>query len=246
MSEHELKQHIVSSFDRDLEGIQAQILKMGGLVEVAIHDAAKSLETRDEELAEQVQKGDMAVDALEDAINEEAARVIAMRAPTAIDLRVVLTVMRMAGNLERIGDLSKNMAKRTTVLSQMSPIGTSTASLRRMAREVEHMLKDALDAYIKRDEALALDVIERDEDVDQIYNTLFREFLTFMLEDPRNITSCMHLHFIAKNIERMGDHVTSIAEQVVFLATGEKPEDARIKADRTSSDATLTQDIEPE
>lgn len=242
----DLKQHIASAFDRDLEGIQAQILKMGGLVEVAIHDAAKSLETRDEELAEQVRSGDKAIDVLEEMLNDEAARVIALRAPTAGDLRVVLSVMRMSANLERIGDLAKNMAKRTSVLAQLQPIGSSTSALRRMARDVEHMLKDALDAYIKRDEALARDVIERDSDVDQMYNTLFREFLTFMLEDPRNITSCMHLHFIAKNIERMGDHVTSIAEQVVFLTSGALPVEDRVKGDRTSSDPKLSTDFELE
>jgi phosphate transport system protein len=235
-----MKQHIVSAFDRDLEGIQAQIMKMGGLVEAAIADATRSLETRDVELAETVRAGDKAIDALEERLNEEAARVIALRAPTAIDLRVILSVMRMSNNLERIGDLSKNIAKRTGVLAQMQPIGGTAASLRRMARDVEAMLKDALDAYIQRDEALARDVISRDEDIDQMYNTLFREFLTFMLEDPRNITACMHLHFIAKNIERMGDHVTSIAEQVVFLTSGHKPGEARVKADHTATDAGPT------
>ncbi|KUF11648.1 phosphate signaling complex protein PhoU [Pseudoponticoccus marisrubri] len=240
----ELTNHIASAFDRDLEGIQAQIMKMGGLAEVAIMQAATSLETRDEELAQKVRRGDAAIDALEEALNEEAARVIALRAPTATDLRVVLSVMRMSSNLERIGDLSKNIAKRTGVLIQMQPIGSTAASLRRMAREVELMLSDALDAYIQRDEALALDVIERDRDVDQMYNTLFREFLTFMLEDPRNITACMHLHFIAKNIERMGDHVTAISEQVVFLTSGRKPEEARVKEDRTSSDARLSPELD--
>jgi phosphate transport system protein len=236
----ELKQHISSAFDRDLEGIQAQIMKMGGLVEAAIIGAATSLETRDEELALSVRRGDAAIDALEETLNAEAARVIALRAPTATDLRIVLSVMRMSANLERIGDLSKNIAKRTGVLVQMAPIGGTASSLRRMSREVEMMLKDALDAYIQRDEALALDVIERDRDIDQMYNTLFREFLTFMLEDPRNITACMHLHFIAKNVERMGDHVTSIAEQVVFLTSGRKPVDVRVKYDRTSSDLHLS------
>ncbi|MBV2360943.1 phosphate signaling complex protein PhoU [Thalassococcus sp. CAU 1522] len=240
----ELSQHIASAFDRDLEGIQAQIMKMGGLVENAITQAAKSLETRDVDLAEEVRKGDQAIDALEERLNEEAARVIALRAPAARDLRVVLSVMRMSANLERIGDLAKNLAKRTGVLVQMQPIGGTATSLRRMARDVELMLKDALDAYIQRDEALALDVIDRDRDIDQMYNTLFREFLTFMLEDPRNITACMHLHFIAKNIERMGDHVTSISEQVVFLTSGHKPDEARVKLDRTSTDATLTPDMD--
>mmetsp|Transcript_29355 Transcript_29355/g.57170 ORF Transcript_29355/g.57170 Transcript_29355/m.57170 type:complete len:235 (+) Transcript_29355:9540-10244(+) len=228
------EQHIASAFDRDLEAIQAQIMKMGGLVENAILEAATSLETRDEERAETVRRADKAIDALEESINEEAARVIALRAPTAIDLRLVLTVIKVSANLERIGDYAKNMAKRTGVLATMAPVDDSAGALRRMAKEVERMLKDALDAYIARDAELAQDVIDRDAEVDQMYNALFREFLTFMMEDPRNITACMHLHFIAKNIERMGDHVTSIAEQVVYLVTGAHPEETRTKADKTS------------
>ena len=227
-------QHIASAFDRDLEAIQARIMKMGGLVEAAIRDAARSLETRDEELAAQVRKGDKAIDALEDLINEETARVIALRAPTAVDLRVVLSVLKISANLERIADYAKNIAKRTGVLAQMAPVNESAPALRRMAREVELMLKNALDAYVQRDAELAEDVIQQDREVDQMYNALFREFLTFMMEDPRNITPCMHLHFIAKNIERMGDHATSIAEQVVYLVTGERPEEGRPKADKTS------------
>lgn len=232
-------EHIVKSFDRDLEAIQAQIMKMGGLVEEAILKAAQSLEERDEELAEVVRKSDKAIDALETMINEQAAMLIALRAPTATDLRLILSVMKIAGNLERIGDYAKNMAKRTGVLVQMSPITGSHSAIRRMAREVQLMLKDALDAYIQRDAELALDVIQRDQDVDQMYNALFREFLTFMMEDPRNITACMHLHFIAKNTERMGDHVTSIAEQVIYLVKGAMPDEARPKGDITSIDPQL-------
>ena len=224
------EQHIVSSFDRDLETIQAQIMKMGGMVERAISDAARSLETRDEELAEEVRGRDKAIDALEQQINEDAAQVLARRAPTASDLRLVLTVIKISASLERIGDYAKNIAKRTSVLSGMAPVNGSPAALRRMAREVEEMLKDVLDAYIQRDADLAHEVINRDQDVDQMYNAIFREFLTFMMEDPRNITPCMHLHFIAKNIERMGDHATTIAEQVIYLVTGEMPEDARPKS----------------
>jgi len=231
--------HIVSAFDRDLEGIQTQIMKMGGLVEAAILDAAQSLEDRDEDMAERVRSSDSAIDALEEMINENCAKLIALRSPTAVDLRVILTVMKISGNLERIGDYAKNMAKRTGVLVQMSPINGSQSALRRMAREVQLMLKDALDAYIRRDAELAMDVIHRDQDVDQMYNALFREFLTFMMEDPRNITSCMHLHFIAKNTERMGDHVTSIAEQVVYLVSGKTPDDTRPKSDHTSVNAEL-------
>ncbi|APX11465.1 phosphate signaling complex protein PhoU [Tateyamaria omphalii] len=230
-------QHIASAFDRDLEAIQAQIMKMGGLVENAILEAAISLETRDEERAERVRKGDKAIDELEELINEEAARVIALRAPTAVDLRLVLSVIKVSANLERIGDYAKNMGKRTSVLSQMAPVNDSAGALRRMAKEVERMLKDALDSYVARDAELAQDVIDRDTEVDQMYNALFREFLTFMMEDPRNITACMHLHFIAKNIERMGDHVTSIAEQVVYLVTGTTPDENRQKADKTSLQA---------
>ncbi|MCL4154709.1 UNVERIFIED_CONTAM: hypothetical protein GTU68_032276 [Idotea baltica] len=209
-------------------------MKMGGLVEAAINDSARSLENRDEELATKVRENDKAIDGLEELINEETARVIATRAPTASDLRLILSVTKISGNLERIGDYAKNIGKRTTVLSQIPPVNDSAAALRRMAREVEEMLEDALDAYVQRDVALANHVIERDREVDQMYNALFREFLTFMLEDARNITPCMHLHFIAKNIERMGDHVTSIAEQVIYLVTGERPDEDRPKADTTS------------
>ena len=229
------QQHITSAFDRDLEDIQAKIMKMGGLVEAAILEGAISLETRDEERAEKVRAADKVIDLLEEEINEDAARLIALRSPTAGDLRLVLAIMKISGNLERIGDYAKNMAKRTGVLAQMAPVSDSAGALRRMAKEVSKMLKDALDAYIHRDTELAGDVIERDSDVDQMYNGLFREFLTFMMEDPRNITACMHLHFIGKNIERMGDHVTAIAEQVVYLVTGEYPEEARVKSDVTST-----------
>jgi phosphate transport system protein len=229
------QQHITSAFDRDLEDIQAKIMKMGGLVEAAILEGAISLETRDEERAEKVRAADKAIDLLEEKINEDAARLIALRSPTASDLRLVLAIMKISGNLERIGDYAKNMAKRTGVLAQMAPVSDSAGSLRRMAKEVSKMLKDVLDAYIHRDAELAGDVIKRDSDVDQMYNGLFREFLTFMMEDPRNITACMHLHFIGKNIERMGDHVTAIAEQVVYLVTGEYPEEARLKSDVTST-----------
>ncbi len=226
--------HIASAFDRDLESIQALIMKMGGMVETAIADGARALEMRDTELASTVHKNDKAIDALEEEVAAEVARVIAMRAPTAGDLRTVLTVLKISGNLERVGDYAKNMAKRTSVLSEMQPVNGTGASIRRMTKLVNVMMKDALDAYIQRDVDLALDVRARDTEVDQMYNALFREFLTHMMEDPRNITPCMHLHFIAKNIERMGDHVTSIAEQVIYLVTGEAPDDDRDKADRTS------------
>ncbi len=226
--------HIASAFDRDLDSIQALIMKMGGLVETAISDASKALELRDTDMAQIVRKNDKLIDALEEEVATEVARVIAMRSPTAGDLRTVLSVLKISGNLERVGDYAKNLAKRTSVLSEMQPVNGTGASIRRMAKLVSVMLKDALDAYIQRDADLAADVRARDTEVDQMYNALFREFLTHMMEDPRNITACMHLHFIAKNIERMGDHVTSISEQVIYLVTGEIPDEDRDKADRTS------------
>lgn len=223
--------HILSAFDRDLEAVQAHVMRMGGLVEAALLDAADALDNRDEELAQRVRAGDKAIDALEQDIQTECARLIALRSPAATDLRTVLTVMRIAAALERAGDYAKNLAKRAAVLSQMSPLGASTGSVKRMARAVVVLLKDALDAYIARDAVLAEDVRKRDHDVDQMYNALFRELLTHMMEDPRNITAAMHLHFIAKNIERVGDHATGIAEQVIYLVSGAMPEDERPKAE---------------
>ena len=229
-----MHEHISSAYDRDLEAIQTLIVKMGGLVEEAILKAATSLADRDVELAEEVRRADKAIDALEIQINEDAARTIALRAPVSKDLRSILTVLRLAASLERIGDYAKNIAKRTSVLVEMSPVSGSDAALRRMAREVQAMLKDTLDAYIRGDATLAEDVRQRDQEVDQMYNALFREFLTFMMEDPRNITACMHLHFMAKNIERMGDLTTNMAEQIIYLVTGEMPEEARPKGDKTA------------
>lgn len=227
--------HIASAFDRDLEGVQALVLRMAGLVEAALADAASALETRDEAMAERVREGDSAIDLLEEQVNTECVRLIAIRSPTAGDLRTVLTVMKIAASLERCGDYAKNLAKRSIVLAQMHTIEGAAGSIRRMARQVSLLLKDALDAFISRDVDLAHAVRQQDRDVDQMYSALFREFLTHMMEDPRNITACMHLHFIAKNIERVGDHATTIAEQVIYLATGNLPRDPRPKADSVNS-----------
>ena len=225
------KRHISSAFDRDLETIPALVVRMGGMVERAIADAATALETFDDELAEDVRRRDKEIDALDAQVNEEAARLIALRAPAATDLRLVLTVIKISAALERVGDYAKNMAKRSHVLATLPVIDGAGMALRRMAMTVDRMLKDALDSYIQRDAVLANDVRDRDLEVDQMYNALFREFLTYMMEDPRSITACMHLHFIAKNIERMGDHATAIAEQVIYLVTGALPGEARPKSD---------------
>jgi phosphate transport system protein len=160
---------------------------------------------------------------------------IALRAPAASDLRTALSVIKIAASLERCGDYTKNLAKRSNVLAQLSPVGGSTGSIRRIAKAVQLQLAGAIDAYIKRDYDMAVEVRNRDKDIDQMYNALFREFLTHMMEDPRNITACMHLHFIAKNIERLGDHATGIAEQVIYLITGHLPEESRPKGSLPSS-----------
>ncbi|MDO7634168.1 MAG: phosphate signaling complex protein PhoU [Paracoccaceae bacterium] len=229
--------HIASAFDRDLEAIQAMIVRMAGLVETSLLQAAEALETRDEELADTVREGDKIIDDLELQINTEAARMIALRAPAASDLRTALSVIKIASSLERCGDYTKNLAKRSNVLAQLSPVGGSTGSIRRIAKAVQLQLAGAIDAYIKRDYEMAVEVRNRDKDIDQMYNALFREFLTHMMEDPRNITACMHLHFIAKNIERLGDHATGIAEQVIYLITGHLPEERRPKGSLPSSAA---------
>ena len=232
--------HISRAFDRDLEAIEALIMKMGGQVEEAIDRATEALSAGDTELAERVRLGDRNIDIAEQRVNEEAARVIALRQPIASDLRTVLTVFRISAALERIGDYAKNMGKRTEILAELHSVEGATTSLRRMSKSVQVMLKDVLDAYIRRDADLAADVRARDEEIDQLYNGLFRMLLTHMMEDPRNITACMHLHFIAKNIERMGDLVTGIAEQVIYRVTGELPGDERTKADVTSTMSAAT------
>lgn len=227
--------HIVSSFDKDLEEINLSVLKMGGQVEAAILEAARALETRDEELALTVVEGDKAIDAAEEQINNQVVRLLALRQPQAGDLRTAVAVMKTAGDLERLGDYAKNMAKRVPVLVASPMIDGAAGALRRQARLVGQMLTDMLDAFARHDTELARDVIARDIEVDDMTNALFREFITHMMEDPRNITPCLHYVFIAKNIERMGDLVTHGAENVIFVTEGE----TGIERDKGHSTATI-------
>lgn len=227
-------QHIARAFDRDLEGAQAMVMRMAGMVEQAMVRAAEALQTYDLEMAETIRRNDRAIDELEETIKLDCARIIATRSPNAGDLRTILTVMSISSNLERCGDYAKNIAKRTTVLAQTNPVGETSSALLRMQTMVRGMIKDALDSYIQRDLDKAREVRARDRDVDDMYNILFRSLLTHMMEDAHCITACMHLHFIAKNIERMGDHTTAIAEQVIYLVTGELPNEDRPKGDLTS------------
>ena len=227
------KPHITSAFDEDIDALYGKILTMGGMVEQAIAEAGRALEHRDDERAAQVVQADRAIDAVEDDINAAVVRTIALRQPAAGDLRSVVTVMKMAGDLERLGDYAKNMAKRVPVLARAPGVDGAGAALRRQSKLVKLMLKDALDAFARGDVDQARDVIARDVEVDQMTNALFREFLTHMMEDPRAITPCLHFLFISKNLERMGDHVTEICEQVIYLETGSRP-DLRPKGDLTS------------
>ena len=226
--------HIVKSFDQDLAQIEALILEMGGMVENQIMLAIKALISRDEELAKSVRAADKAIDAVEVQVDELALRILALRQPMARDLRAVVCAMKVSSNLERIGDYAKNIAKRTVTLKDTTSVGSSEKTLKRMGELVQRMIQDALNAYVAKDLAMVDELIARDEEVDHMHNTLFRELLTYMMEDPRHITSCMHLLFIAKNIERMGDHTTAVAEQIHYVVTGEMPEEDRPKSDLTS------------
>ncbi len=227
-------EHIVKRFDDDLRKIESLIAQMGGLVETQISDAITALTRHDQALGQKVRENDKRIDDLEMEVDDAVVRVIALRQPKAQDLRAVIAVLKAASSLERIGDHAKNIAKRASVLGDIRSIGSSNNVLKSMSRIVQEMLKDVLDAYVSRDIEMADQVRLRDEDVDQMHNTLFRELLTYMMEDPRSITQCMHLLFIAKNIERMGDHTTGIAEQVHYIIAGAMPDDERPKRDMTS------------
>lgn len=227
-------QHIVSSFDQDLEGVQMRLMRMGSLVEDAITTVLHALDSRDLEQSAQVIRNDRAIDRMDMDIKEETARILAVRAPAARDLRLVLSVMAMSTHLERCGDYAKNIAKRHSAMLEAGPIENSVRALRRMGGMVVSMLSDGLEATIKKDASLAEQARLRDLDVDEAYNALFRSLLTYMMENPRNITTCMHLHFIAKNIERMGDHATSVAEQAIYQINGALPDEDRPKGDTTS------------
>ncbi len=233
--------HIVHAFDRDIEKVKGLLLEMGGLVEAQLSDAITALVSRDTDLGNKVKNSDKAIDLLELKINEKAVLLLALRQPMAEDLRVIVAIMKAAANLERIGDYAKNIAKRTSVLVQFPSVGSAAVTLKRMSKTVTNMMNDVLDAFIHSDIDSAEDIRLRDEEVDLMHNTLFRELLTYMMEDPRNITSCMHLLFIAKNIERAGDHTAQIAEQVHYMVSGALPEEKRPKSDVTS---TMTLEVE--
>ena len=227
-----MPEHTVKSYDEELNQMTGTILRMGGMVEQQLADAITALIKRDPELAARVIQDDKPVDKLEHEVDHQVMRLLALRQPMAVDLRLITASLKISSDLERIGDYAANVAKRAGALSQVEPM-RPVAVIPRMSLIVQGMIKDVLDAYMARDAERALAVWRRDEEVDEIYNSLFRELLTYMMEDPRHITPCTHLLFIAKNIERMGDHATNIAETISFLVTGIPLEEARPKGDTT-------------
>jgi phosphate transport system protein len=230
-----MMEHTIKAFDADLQELARMIAEMGGLAERQIGDALDALNRRDAALAQSVIAADTKIDGLQREIEEKAILTIARRQPMAVDLRDVVSALRVSNDLERIGDLAKNIAKRVEVLD-------SELNLQKVMRGVEHMtelvltqIKDVLDAYARRDVAKAVQVWRGDEEVDAVNNSLFRELLTYMMEDPRNISVCIHLLFCAKNIERMGDHATNIAETICYMVEGRTLPDERPKGDTTST-----------
>jgi phosphate transport system protein len=231
--------HILKRFDEELERLNATINEMGGLTESQFAKALAAVRDRDTQTAEEVIADDARVDALDATVQEQTVKLLALRQPMAVDLRVVLSSIKIAAALERIADYAKNTAKRSIILTQGSTPPSAVAGIDRLGRLVRTALKDVLDAFADDDVAKAYSVWQRDEEIDQVYTGLFRELLTYMMEDPRTITACTHLLFMAKNIERAGDHVTNIAELVSFRNTGQNFAEAR----RKGSGALYTTDV---
>lgn len=237
-------QHIVTSFNDDMTELGDTLRAMGALVLSQIEDATKALTDENRPLAKQVMKQDKQVNKFEAELNDLAIKILALRHPFAADLRHVVMTLKIAGHLERIGDLTRNTAQRTNTVTKAEADTGPIDTLVRMSELVQAMLSSVLTSYNDRDDEMANDVRDRDEMVDKAHNALFRELLTYMMEDVRNISGCMHILFIAKNIERMGDHVADIAKEVIFMATGEWPEGKRNKGDKTSKMMIDPDDIE--
>ncbi len=213
-------QHIVSAFTEELEQLSADILRMGGLAEAMIRDAARAVVSRDTALAETVIERDLEMDRLETEIERKAVRMLALRQPMASDLRNVIGVIKLVGGIERIGDLAKNIARRSIAVADEDN-RTALRGIERMAQAVSRLLQVALDAYARRDPVTALSVIEQDDDIDSHYNSLLRSMLVFMSESPDQLYARSNFLFIVKNLERIGDHCTNIAKVVHFIATGQ-------------------------
>lgn len=226
--------HIVSSFDKELEKIHSIIMRMAGLTETQLSHAIEALCSMNIDLAKKVRQSDQLIDDMEVDIGNEVVRLIALRQPVADDLRSAVASLKIASELERVGDLAKNIAKRSIAISSARNFSSFGSTLR-MSKTVQNIFKDAIDAFVNSDVNRAIEVWHRDGEVDEMHTSLFRELLTLMAGNPDSTTACTHMLFIVKNLERIGDHATNISEIAHFLHTGEQIEGSRPKRDETSS-----------
>jgi len=211
--------HTVRSFEEELTQLTNVVVRMGGLAEAHLASAIQALVRRDSDLAERVIAADAKIDELEKEVQSVTVRMLALRQPVADDLRAIVSALKISADLERVGDYAANVAKRVLVLNKLPPV-SPVAAIPAMARLVQGIINDVLDAYVEGDVEKAMGVWQRDAEVDELHTSLFRELVTYMMEDPRNITPCTHLMFIAKNIERIGDHATNVAETIHFQVEG--------------------------
>jgi phosphate transport system protein len=228
------RDHIVKSYDEELEQLNNTIIEMGGLTEAQIEGAVQALTNRDPQLANRVIADDDRVDELNYKVDTQAMRLLALRQPMALDLRTVIAALRISSDMERVADYAANIARRSLTLIESAPVRPAHV-IPRMARLTLNMMKNVIDAYIERDVEKAVAVWHADEEVDEMYISLFRELLTYMMEDARRITPCTHVLFIAKNIERIGDHVTNICESIYFQVHGTRLREARPRARRSDT-----------
>jgi phosphate transport system protein len=226
-------EHSIKSYDGELDHLAKSIVQMGSLAEGQFASAIQAIAKRDSELASRVVVGDARIDEIEQEVDALSLRMLALRQPVAVDLRAIISSIKIASEIERIADYAANVAKRALVLNSIQPVRPVSA-IPRLGKLVQEIFKEVLDAYIERDAHKAIEAWNRDEEVDDMYTSLFRELITYMMEDPRTITACTHLLFIAKNIERIGDHATNIAELVYFLVNGKTLKQARPKKDATT------------
>lgn len=227
--------HIVSAYDKDLNKLESLVSEMGGMVESQLTASLDALSRLDPAAAEEVIKKDSVIDQYEYEIDIHTTEMLVLRQPMAQDMRVILVALKLSANLERMGDYTKNIAKRTITLTQAPLLASATQSIKHMGEMVRAMINDVLDAYSNRNGTLAAAVIQKDQDVDRIYTSLFREFMELMASDPTQISLCTHLIFIAKNVERIGDHATNVAEKVLYMLDGSLPDGDRPKDDRSSA-----------
>jgi phosphate transport system protein len=234
-----MNQHIVSSYDAEIKELQKKIAEMGGIAEKMLSDALDAIEKRDMRIAQQIIVMDQRLDMLQRDIDELAIVTIARRQPMAVDLREIFVVSQIAGDIERVGDLVKNIGKRIIAMEGQFPPKSLLSGIRNMSLLALEQFKSVLDAYISKDVDAAMAVWSNDGGIDRLYNSLFRELLTYMMEDPRNISFCTHLLFSAKNIERIGDHATNIAERIHYSVTGDALTMLRPKGDDSGSLANI-------